>query len=99
MTGSWNSRYKWCREWELQTGILKSEVPKNRRFSRLIYKTMKPLPKWLIRFVMGALRGTTLATVGSKADCTHIALGASVLLAHQLSESPRPPARGGSGEW
>jgi hypothetical protein len=51
----------------------------------------KPLPEWFIRFVTRAPWGTTLAPVGSKADCTHIAVGASVLLAHQLSESPRPP--------
>src|SRR5438552_5928302 len=55
-------------------------------FVRLGRRAKKPLPKWRIRFVTGAPRGTTLATVGSKADCPHIPVGASVLLAHQLSE-------------
>jgi hypothetical protein len=67
-------------------------------FVRLVRRTKKPLSKWLIMLVTGAPRGTTLTPVGRKADCTHIAVGASVLLAHQLSESPRQPGKGTSEE-
>src|SRR6516165_3068140 len=68
-------------------------ILKKRRVVRLVLRAKKPLPKWLIRFVAVAPRGTTLATVDRKADWTHIAVGASVLLAHQLSPRRHAGAR------
>jgi len=50
-------------------------VPFKGGFVRLEGRAKKLLPKWLIRFVTGAPRGTTLATMGRKVDCTHIAVG------------------------
>ncbi len=47
----------------------------------------------------GGTKGANLAKVESEADRTNIAVRASVLLAHQLIGSPRPPGRGASGEW
>jgi hypothetical protein len=50
-------------------------------------RAKKPLPKWLIRFVTGAPRGTTPATVESKTDCTYITAGASGVAAQRLTSS------------
>jgi hypothetical protein len=60
--------------WDAPISALLNSPTVSGRFVRLGGRAKKLLLKWLIRFVTGTPRGTTLAIVGSKADCTHIAL-------------------------
>jgi hypothetical protein len=61
------------------------KVSKIGGFVRLGVRAKKPLPKRLIRFVTGAPRDTTLATVGSKCCTTPSLVMITGVIRHRVA--------------